>query len=96
MLLLLICFKQIGTLNESQIANAQKLLFILLDKFRYDETYNFDAQGEDEIMFIDYRRQLKVLFDNLAQLNQDMVLSSVHSVVMETLGYVEMFLLLLF
>lgn len=78
--------KQIGTLNETQIAQAQRLLLTLLDKFRYDETYNFDAQGEDEIMFLDYRRQLKVLFDNLAQLNQDMVLSSVHSVVTETLG----------
>ncbi|XP_072181720.1 exportin-T-like [Diadema setosum] len=78
--------KQIGTLNEGQMAYFQRLLLILLDKFRYDETYNFDSQGEDEIMFLDYRRQLKVLFDNLAQLNQSLVLTSVHSIVMETLG----------
>lgn len=26
------------------------------------------SQGEDEVMFLEYRRQLKVLFDNMAQL----------------------------
>ncbi len=32
------------------------------------------AQGEEEIMFIDYRKQLKVLFDNIAQLVRLLVL----------------------
>ncbi len=32
------------------------------------------VQGEEEIMFIDYRKQLKVLFDNIAQLVRLLVL----------------------
>lgn len=58
----------------------ETLLYVVIRKFRYDDTYNFESQGEDEIMFMDYRRQLKILFDNLTQLNQMMVLRVVHTV----------------
>jgi len=35
---------------------------------KYDESYNFEHEGEDEVMFIEYRKEMKILFDNIAQL----------------------------
>lgn len=54
------------------------LLSIVIKKLRYDESYDFENEGEDEAMFISYRRQLKVLFDNLVQLNPGQCLMTVH------------------
>ena len=71
---------QLTTKTEQQTSHMEALLYVVIRKFRYDETYNFDSQGEDEIMFLDYRRELKVLFDNLTQLNQMMVLRVVHRI----------------
>ena len=71
---------QLNTVTEQQNNNMETLLYVVIGKFRYDDSYNFDSQGEDEIMFLDYRRQLKVLFDNLTQLNQMLVLRVVHRV----------------
>ncbi|XP_076358684.1 exportin-T-like isoform X2 [Tachypleus tridentatus] len=49
-------------------SNAEAMLCIIIKKYKYDNSYNFDHQGEDDISFDDYRKSLKVLFDNLAQL----------------------------
>ena len=63
----------------------ENMLYVVIRKFKYEDTYNFDSQGEDEIMFIDYRRQMKILFDNLVQLNQTLVLQVVHNFITRTL-----------
>ena len=43
------------------------LLDALISKLKYDESYDFESQGEEEVMFIEFRKQLKVLFDAIAQ-----------------------------
>lgn len=63
----------------------EDLLKVVMKKFEYDDSYNFDSQGEDEVMFLDYRKQMMVLFVNLAKLNQELVLNCVHQLLEMTL-----------
>ncbi|XP_038054110.1 exportin-T-like [Patiria miniata] len=79
--------KQISKPSQEQLRYVENMLCVVIRKFKYEETYNFDSQGEDEIMFIDYRRQMKILFDNLTQLNQALVLQVVHSFITNTLSH---------
>lgn len=65
--------------------NAEALLFIVIKKYKYDAGYNFRDQGEDEAEFDEYRKSLKVLFDNLAQLDRKLVLEKTKEMVMSTL-----------
>ena len=43
-------------------------------------------QGEDEAMFQDYRKELRVIFNNLGALDAPLLLSTVHALVARTLG----------
>ena len=52
----------------------ENMLYVIINKTKYDESYNFEQEGEDEAMFDEYRDQLKVVFDNLAALVPDLVL----------------------
>lgn len=45
----------------------RSLLDAVIIKLKYDETYDFECEGEDEIMFLEFRKQLKVLLDAVAQ-----------------------------
>ncbi|XP_071784413.1 exportin-T-like [Asterias amurensis] len=78
--------KQIPKISPTQMSFMENMLYVVIRKFKYEDTYNFDSQGEDEIMFIDYRRQMKILFDNLVQLNQTLVLQVVHNFITGTLN----------
>lgn len=44
-------------------------------------------QGEDEAMFVEYRKQLKMLLDRLAQVSPELLLDSVHRVFNNTMQY---------
>lgn len=50
------------------------MLYVVIAKTKYDESYNFEQAGEDEAMFDEYRKKLKVVFDNLAALIPELVL----------------------
>lgn len=43
------------------------------------------SKGEDEAMFVEYRKQLKMLLDRLAQVSPELLLESVHRVFTSTL-----------
>lgn len=43
-------------------------------------TLCFCGQGEDEAMFVEYRKQLKMLFDRLAQVSPELLLEAVRRV----------------
>lgn len=77
--------KQLPVMNQSQLSNIEALLFVVMNKHKYDDSYNFEHEGEDEGLFIRYRKQLKVVFDNLAQLDSQIVLKRVQEYVMKTL-----------
>ncbi|XP_076447467.1 exportin-T-like [Babylonia areolata] len=72
-------------LSPTQRTHVEGMLFTVVKKMKYDESYNFEQDGEDEAMFDEYRKQLKVIFNNLAQLDADLVLTMVHNIVTQTL-----------
>lgn len=43
------------------------------------------CKGEDEAMFVEYRKQLKMLLDRLAQVSPELLLESVHRVFTSTM-----------
>ena len=46
----------------------QKLLLIVVDKLKYDESYSWEHDGEDEAMFDEYRKELRVIVNNIGAL----------------------------
>ncbi|CAH3184242.1 unnamed protein product, partial [Porites lobata] len=78
--------KQITNPSEQQKANLRGMLHVVIKKMKYDESYNFEREGEDEVMFMEYRKEMKILFDNIAQLDPDLVLVSVHNSLNSTFG----------
>lgn len=66
--------KQLGQISEVDKGRMENMLYIVISKTKYDDSYNFDQEGEDEAMFDEYRKSLKVVFDNLSVLLPDLVL----------------------
>ncbi|ESO82555.1 hypothetical protein LOTGIDRAFT_197880 [Lottia gigantea] len=77
--------KQVVPLSPRQRENVEGLLYTIISKMKYDDSYNFEEEGEDEAMFLEYRKQLKVIFNNLALLDTDLLISNVLNVVTRTL-----------
>ncbi|XP_053377142.1 exportin-T-like isoform X1 [Mercenaria mercenaria] len=78
--------KQMDPITPKQRENIEALLYILIKKMKFDESYNFEHEGEDEAMFMEYRKQLKTIFTNLASLDSQLVLITVHNIVTHTLS----------
>ncbi|XP_064605610.1 exportin-T-like isoform X2 [Liolophura sinensis] len=79
--------KQMNPISPTQRENMERLLCVLVKKMKYDESYNFEQEGEDEAMFQEYRKQIKVLFNNLAQLDSGLILVTVHNINTRTLSH---------
>lgn len=77
--------KQLSVLSDQQKANVEAIMLAVMKKLTYDEEYNFENEGEDEAMFVEYRKQLKLLLDRLAQVSPELVLASVRRVFSATL-----------
>ena len=60
------------------------MLNIIINKTKYDSSFNFDHEGEDEAMFLEYRKNIKLVFDSIAQLDNDLVLATVKNLVLDT------------
>ncbi|KAK7102918.1 exportin-T-like [Littorina saxatilis] len=73
-------------LSPTQRNHVEGMLYTVVKKMKYDECYNFEQEGEDEAMFMDYRKQMRVIFNNLAQLDSDLILMTVHTIVTQTLA----------
>uniref|UniRef100_A0A672QWD5 Exportin-T n=1 Tax=Sinocyclocheilus grahami TaxID=75366 RepID=A0A672QWD5_SINGR len=56
------------------------IMLAVMNKLKYDDEYNFENEGEDEAMFVEYRKQLKMLLDRLAQVSPELLLEAVHRV----------------
>ncbi|XP_032241987.2 exportin-T isoform X1 [Nematostella vectensis] len=81
--------KQMSTISDQQKQTLEGLLYVIIKKMTYDDLYNFDQEGEDEVMFMEYRKEMKVLFDNISQLDANLVLMTVHNVLSASLGRLE-------
>ncbi|KAM4678621.1 exportin-T [Discoglossus pictus] len=77
--------KQLVLLSEQQKSNVEAIMLAVMKKLTYDEEYNFEIEGEDEAMFVEYRKQLKLLLDRLAQVSPELLLASVRRVFISTL-----------
>ncbi|KAL3853848.1 hypothetical protein ACJMK2_017348 [Sinanodonta woodiana] len=79
--------KQMDQLLPKQRENVERLMYLLIKKMKFDESYNFEQEGEDEAMFQEYRKQLRVIFNNLAQLDCQLALVTVHKLVSHMLPH---------
>uniref|UniRef100_A0A8C4Q9J9 Exportin-T n=1 Tax=Eptatretus burgeri TaxID=7764 RepID=A0A8C4Q9J9_EPTBU len=77
--------KQLPDVPDLQKADVEAILLAIIKKLTYDEDFNFENEGEEEVMFLDYRKQLKLLLDKVAQVAPNLLLLSVHRVVTGTL-----------
>ncbi|XP_073939921.1 exportin-T isoform X3 [Castor canadensis] len=77
--------KQLTVLSDQQKTNVEAIMLAVMKKLTYDEEYNFENEGEDEAMFVEYRKQLKLLLDRLAQVSPELLLASVRRVFSSTL-----------
>ncbi|GFY44642.1 exportin-T [Trichonephila inaurata madagascariensis] len=75
-----------GAYDVADSAKVETILYIVINKYKYDPTTDFSCQGEDETFFLEYRKSLKVLFDNLAMLDLDLVFSRTKNVITSTLN----------
>ena len=41
---------------------------IVMKKMKFDDCYNFESEGEEEAMFQEYRKELKIIFNNIGAL----------------------------
>ncbi|XP_029471557.1 exportin-T isoform X2 [Rhinatrema bivittatum] len=77
--------KQLPLLSDQQKTYIEAVMLAVMKKLTYDEEYNFENEGEDEAMFVEYRKQLKLLLDRLAQVSPELLLASVRRVFNTTL-----------
>ncbi|XP_077449465.1 exportin-T isoform X2 [Stigmatopora argus] len=78
--------KQLPELGDGRRTNVEAILLAVIKKLTYDDEYNFDNEGEDEAMFVEYRKQLKMLLDRLAQVSPELVLVTVRRVFADAMG----------
>nr|XP_039263647.1 LOW QUALITY PROTEIN: exportin-T-like [Styela clava] len=78
--------KKIKNMNGSQKQNIVVLFNTLAKKFKYDSEYCFENEGEEEAEFKEYLKGLKNIYENLIQLDPDLVQSKVRELLAETLG----------
>eukprot|EP00040_Diaphanoeca_grandis_P019176 m.101032 g.101032 ORF g.101032 m.101032 type:complete len:964 (+) comp27298_c0_seq1:272-3163(+) len=73
-------------LSQDRRENITKLLQTVMQKMRYDDDFNHSDHNDDEIDFLDYRRNLQILFDNIKLLDQELFLSVTIAFVTNILG----------
>uniref|UniRef100_A0A8K9XJM1 Exportin-T n=1 Tax=Oncorhynchus mykiss TaxID=8022 RepID=A0A8K9XJM1_ONCMY len=78
------CYDYLNVLKQVRYTLLDIMLAVM-KKLTYDEEYNFDNEGEDEAMFVEYRKQLKMLLDRLAQVSPDLLLEAVGRVFNNTI-----------
>eukprot|EP00039_Didymoeca_costata_P011075 m.152352 g.152352 ORF g.152352 m.152352 type:complete len:972 (-) comp15052_c0_seq1:171-3086(-) len=65
--------KQRGGVPEKD--NLSELIKVLFAKMRFDDEYDFENEDdEEEAEFLEFRKNLRIIITNVAQLNQDLVL----------------------
>ncbi|XP_037071829.1 exportin-T-like [Pollicipes pollicipes] len=72
-------------LSEAETGHVRDMVYVIIHKLKYDDDYDFQAMGEDEAMFQEYRKRLKVLYDNLAAVDRDLVLHITQQFICSTL-----------
>uniref|UniRef100_A0A3Q2XWS8 Exportin-T n=1 Tax=Hippocampus comes TaxID=109280 RepID=A0A3Q2XWS8_HIPCM len=81
--------KQLPELNDGQKSNMEVGMAVFPPRTlaRQPHRRRHAHQGEDEAMFVEYRKQLKMLLDRLAQVSPELVLESVRRVFTDTIKW---------
>jgi exportin-T len=83
------CIHYIGILKivkiqtRDQQHHVESMFNIVINKMRYDTSYNFDNEGEEETMFLEFRKNIRLLFNSITELDNDFVLSTVKKYVLD-------------
>ncbi|XP_013079973.2 exportin-T-like [Biomphalaria glabrata] len=77
--------KSLPSMSQIHKKHIEGLLFTIIKKMKYDSGYNFEKEGEEEAEFQEYRKQVRVIFNNIASLDTQMILIQVHELVSQTL-----------
>ena len=68
-------------LMDGQRGQLERLLHAVCMKMRYDDSYDFEKEDEEEFLFQEVRKDLKQVFDNIALVCPELVLNYVQTVV---------------
>uniref|UniRef100_A0A671WMK4 Exportin-T n=1 Tax=Sparus aurata TaxID=8175 RepID=A0A671WMK4_SPAAU len=81
------CYEYLHVLKQVNhpALSPQAIMLAVMKKLTYDDEYNFENEGEDEAMFVEYRKQLKMLLDRLAQVSPELLLEAVRRVFTNTM-----------
>eukprot|EP00050_Salpingoeca_kvevrii_P015334 m.45804 g.45804 ORF g.45804 m.45804 type:complete len:947 (-) comp6265_c0_seq1:239-3079(-) len=63
-----------GQMHAAERQNVRFLLEACVKKMKFDEEHNFEREDETESLFYSFRKELKKLFDNIAILDEGIVL----------------------
>lgn len=72
---------------ENEVRLLSRISDILIQCQVYPILFFLFLKGEDEAMFVEYRKQLKMLLDRLAQVSPELLLESVHRIFTSTMQY---------
>jgi len=64
-------------------SNVENMFKIVINKTKFDSSFNFENEGEEEAMFLEYRKSIKLLFDSITQLDNDFALSTIKTYVLD-------------
>ncbi|ELU12326.1 hypothetical protein CAPTEDRAFT_150306 [Capitella teleta] len=78
--------KQVSPLQPHQRDNVKNLMIVVMGKMKFDDSYNHESEGEDEAMFLAYRKELRDIFNNLGALDAELVLTTIQNFFTQTLS----------
>jgi len=59
---------QLVVTNNIVVCICQQLLCIIISKMKFEDLSSYDVEGEEEAMFLEYRKELRVIYNNLGAL----------------------------
>jgi len=86
------CHQYLGLLKQLNgsplAANHRKyikdFLVATVSKMKFDEDYDFENESDEEAEFQEFRKQMKILLNFIAKLEGNMVLTSIHEILVMT------------
>lgn len=69
--------------TREQQHNVESMFTIVINKMKYDTSFNFENEGEEEAMFLEFRKNIRLLFNSIVELDNDFALATVKKYVMD-------------
>ncbi|SAM06431.1 hypothetical protein [Absidia glauca] len=79
--------KAMQPLTQAQLEILGSLLTVIIGKMKYDEDTDWgtdEDEPEEEALFAELRKNLRVFTDHIASIDEELYVSYVHSILMET------------